>query len=319
MLLAVFLVTLVQALERCPACSTTGKDVRLCAPHAEEERSFFTRAGKRLGSKDPAERIAGLEELAGLTRGHVNAPSRRVAERLASAFEDESYALRERVTELLGPPQNALVSLPALLAAFRACEDERGRLEKEGDRLHARRVGRPEPRESKLEELSRAEAANERQKEPLLGWRTALLQQLARFPDDRVVETILELAPRDLVLGGNEALLQLGSRKALQAVVESVRVWEEKVAWLEKDIAEMEKGAADPLIAGVLEPFRSLLEQTLAEGNTHQPQLIRLAEERGLVPVPQASNRPHEGWKRWLETHIDALPAQLPGVSSPVW
>src|SRR5215470_18387187 len=99
-MLAALIILLAQG-STCPACSTSGKDVHLCAPHADEERAAFTRAAKQLGSKEASERFAGLDELAATTRTHVNAPSKRVADRLVAALGDESYAVRSHAAVLL--------------------------------------------------------------------------------------------------------------------------------------------------------------------------------------------------------------------------
>lgn len=182
MIAALFL-TLVQDLAPCSACSVSGKEAHLCAPHADEEKQVLARAAKRSGSKDPGERAAALEELAQLTRTHVNAPSRRVVERLCSAFDDESYAVRTRAAELLGAPQNAVAALSGLLEGFRSAEAERVRLEKERDRLRMKQVGSPRPRESQMAELKSAEVANVKQGVELLRWRSSVLAQLGHFPE----------------------------------------------------------------------------------------------------------------------------------------
>jgi len=315
------LVALVQAPGTCPACTTTGKEVHLCTPHAEEERAVLARVAKRLGSKEASERIAGLDELALATRSHVNAPSKRVADRLAAALEDESYEVRTHAAALLGPPQNALSAMAGLLDAFHAIEGEREKIGKEVEKVRAKQIGSPQPRESQLAELKRDEEAGKRKLEVFMDWRAALLAQLARFPDDRVVDAILR-APRGLALGGNEALLQLGSRDACKGVVESFRVWEEELARGEKTEAELDKasvGMDKALNDALREALLKELKERRAEGEAHQGELIRLAGERGLGPAPEASNRPAEAWKRWLDAHLEALPEHLPGVSSPVW
>ena len=319
MLAALFLM-LVQVEARCVSCTTTSKDVRLCAPHAEEEHALFARAGKRLSSKEDKERMAALDELARSTFAHVNAPSKRVADRLVAALDDESFEVRTYAAERLGRPQNALVALAGLLEAFDATEAERAKLDKEITRLRERQVGPPRAREKQLAELKRDEAAAGRRREDLLTWRGALLAQLAFFPDDRVVEAILQ-APRGLTLGGNEALVRLGSRSALQGVVESFATWEKELARfdeIEALIAEYEK--ADKLLADALRAvFQEDLDAKRAEMESHEPEIRRLVEERGLGPAPPKSDHPGEPWRLWLGEHAEALPETLPGVSSPAW
>src|SRR5262245_401560 len=317
-MLATLVLTLVHALERCAQCSTSAKDVSLCEVHAREERSTFARVAGGLGASDPAARSAALEALADLTTAHDNAPSRRVAERLASALKDPSFPVRERAAELLGPPQNALVALSALLDALRDAERELGRAWKE--------LGwAPGRLDSTRGALARVGFNYSEGVRTLEHWRAALLAQLARCPDDRVVEAILKLTPRGLSLEANEALLQLATRKALQAVVENLRFREEQVVQLETDLAAEGKKPrpTDPLEAALAdasrEHLRAGLELVQGELGALQAALQRLAEERGLGPAPVESPRPHEPWKLWLAQHLESFPEHLPGVSSPVW
>src|SRR5688572_10182782 len=200
MLAALFLM-LVQVEARCPSCTTSLKDVRLCAPHAEEEHALLARATKRLTSKVAGERMAALDELARSTFAHVNAPSKRVADRLVAALDDESFEVRTHAAGRLGRPQNAVVALTGLLEAFSSTEAEREKLDKEIARLRERQIGPPRPREKQLAELKRDEAAAGRRREDLVAWRSVLLGQLAFFPDDLVVEAFLR-APRGLASGG---------------------------------------------------------------------------------------------------------------------
>jgi hypothetical protein len=321
-MLAALLLAWTQASGPCPVCTTTGKDVRLCAPHADEERAVFARAGKRLSSKDAAERVAALEEFAALTRAHVNAPSARVADRIVGALDDESFDVRKRAAELLGPPQNALVAVAGLLEAFQATEAERERQQKGLDKIRAKQVGPPRPRENQLADLKHDEELATRTMESLLEWRAALLAQLARFPDDRVVTAILK-APRGLALGGNEALVQLGSKSALQGVAASFKVWEEELAHAQDLLTAAESIVVDEkmsksLADALLEFFRKDVEKKKAEGAAHQPEIASLLVARELGPAPEASDKPHAAWESWLAAHLAALPEHLPGVSSPV-
>lgn len=328
-MLPTLVLTLLQGLAPCPACSVEGKEAHLCAPHADEEKQGLARAAKRMSSKDPGERAAALDELAQLTHAHVNAPSRRVAERLCSAFDDDSYAVRRHAAELLGPPQHAVAALSGLLDALRSAESERLRLEKERQKLRTKQAGSPRPRESQMAQLKSAEAENVAQCTALLHWRAAVLEQLGTLPDDRAVDAILELAPRDLALGGNEALLRLGRRDGLQALVESLRLWEARLVAAEKKVAEQEEQLAQLKAAGqpqavlegseyLLTLARAELAALQAEGYAHLPELARIAVECGLGPAPEAGARPHAPWNAWLEAHLAAAPAHLAGVSSPV-
>ena len=83
MLAALFLAA-VLSLDTCADCSSTGRDVKLCEPHALEERSTLTRESSGLKSKQSAAVIASLEAIAALTKPHTNAPSAKVAQALAS-------------------------------------------------------------------------------------------------------------------------------------------------------------------------------------------------------------------------------------------
>lgn len=328
-MLPALVLTLLQGLAPCPACSVEGKEAHLCAPHADEEKQVLARAAKRSGSKDPDERAAALDELARLTHAHANAPSRRVAERLCSAFDDDSYAVRRHAAELLGPPQHAEAALSGLLEALRSAENERLRLEKERQKLRTKQAGSPRPRESQMAQLKSAEAENVAQGAALLLWRAAVLEQLGTLPDDRVVDAILELTPRDLALGGNEALLRLGRRDGLEALVESLRVFEERLVAAEKEVAEQEQqllllkqGDRPKAVLDGSEYLLMLACKELADvkaaGDAHLPELVRIADERGLGPAPALGTRPHAPWKTWLAAHLAAAPTHLTGVSSPV-
>src|SRR5262245_35693590 len=104
----------------------------LCAVHAEEERKAFDGTRKALASNLESERMSALEILAHLTTAHVNAPSDRVARRIADALKDEFPAVRESAVGLLGRPQHALICMESLLEAIAASEKEMDRLVKIG-------------------------------------------------------------------------------------------------------------------------------------------------------------------------------------------
>jgi hypothetical protein len=320
MLAALFL-TWFQVGEPCAACSTAGKEVRVCAPHAEEERKVFASAGRSLSSRDSAERIAGLEELARLTFTHVNAPSKRLAERLASALDDDSLEVRKRAAELLGPPQNAVVAMGALLGAFKASEGERDKVQKRQQRLVERQRGPQSPDGKKLKELKLEEGECARQLEALVGWRSVLLGQLVRFPDERVVDAILK-EPRGFDFGGNEALAQLGTQRAWTGVVASIGAWEQELIGWESMLRNMEgavSGYSKDLQDAFLGVFREQVEKVRAAGAAHLPELARLAREHQLGPTPERNERRHEEWERWLANNRAAMLEKLPGVNSPVW
>jgi len=301
--------------ESCSACSTVGRIVKLCEPHAAQERAALTREGTRLGSKDAAARMAALDVLAALTEAHTNAPSARVAERLASALDDGDLGVRSHATSLLGPPQHALVSLDALVDALARIGKEHASLNDEYDEL-SEKLRRKLSDKRRVDLLADLEACDER-RTALVQWRLELVDRLATFPDDRAVDAILAHTHRNLLTGGDEALVRLGNRAAVRALAESFAGCDGNLATAEKEAADWKARASPGTTTAGVALTQMALENLRASSARVRQNLVTLLAERGLsAPGMNASSAV---WRTWIDENIQAFPEHLPGLSSPAW
>jgi hypothetical protein len=296
-MISALLLWLAPAVETCSACARNGLEVRLCAPHADEDRLVLAREGKRLRSKDEAERLATLEAAANLTRAHENAPSPRVVKFLGGALKSESVAVRVRAAQLLGPPQHAVASLDELLGALKAHERDLDK-EFEDGFPSVPGLGRDTSIGKLSKEIGKAKKEAEAlwaRVEVLTQGKAAICTQLALFPDDRAVSAILDCDTSD---AGLRALVRLGSRSALDGVRAEVEGW----------IAD--EGRLGEKAGPYLE-FHDARSRLLRE------ELAALPGLRGLPGPSQAGEL--DEWRDWLRVNRDAFPEHLPGVRSPVW
>jgi hypothetical protein len=316
----------------CADCGLVKDRVRLCAPHAEAERMAFNGTRKQLASEREEERIAALESLSRLTRTHVNAPSEKVARRIADALRDEFPAVRECAVGLLGPPQHALVSMEALLGALSAAEKELPRLTREKKELQGKLwssgVRGKEKTELELD-LRRSEHA----RESLLAWRRIVLARLGHFPDERVVTALREIA-RPLVsaparareieditdkvvalrdaderlpeaMDVNGTLVRLGNREAVRTVIVNLTV-------LQAEIAEFEQWDSFPHIA---KPLLRGLEEARIRSKGEIAAALSEKAMQSTLPDPSMVLT----FLEWLQQNLELFPEHLPGVSSPAW
>jgi hypothetical protein len=302
------------SLESCVACSIVGRAVNLCEPHEAEELAALERESTRLKSKDAATRMAALDALAALVASHTNAPSARVAKRIASSLDDDDIEVRSHCTSLLGRPQHALVSLDALMDALARSTREHGPLNAEYDALSDKLRG-------KLSDKRRAdlqadrEACNERRR-ALARWRRELVDRLATFPDDRAVNAILAHTHRNLLTGGDGALVRLGNRTAVRALAESIAGCERNRALVQKEVDDWKARAIPGTTLGMALAQKALEELQAADFRARQ-ELITLFAERGLTAPGTSANS--AVWRAWIEENIRAFPEHLPGLSSPAW
>jgi hypothetical protein len=288
--------------------------VKLCEPHAAAEQAAFTEEGRLLVSKHAVERMKALNALAALTEAHTNAPSARVAKRIASALDDGDMEVRTYALGLLCRPQHARASLDALVDALARTKREQDTLTADCGSLWGRLL-------AKSSEKGRAELGVEfwaciERREALGRWRLALLDRLATFPDDRAVEAILEHTHRNLLLGGDEALVQLGSRKAIRALIESFEGCDRNL-----DVARKKVEAWKAGYRGWRTHGSALSEEAL--GNLHE-RYVRVREglvtrfaEHGLIAPPAMADT--AVWCAWIEKNLDVFPERLPGLASPAW
>jgi hypothetical protein len=306
-------------LDTCPACILAGNEVKLCETHLAEEHSVLAQQSRRLRSKDEAERMSALDAVAALTHAHLNAPSERVVDVIASSLEDDSYAVRRHATELLGRPQNADAVLAAMSKAISLAETERKDLDQQESKIRKKA-------ESKLKDKARADLEMDladcaKKRDVLLAWRAKILDQLALIPDDRAVEIIRGQTPRDLVLGGNEALARLGSLGAMHGVVESIEAWDKKLSEIKKRISDQKD---DPKADGNQMTTLGMTRLEFEYQTARLPGMVVFTDvsktllERGILP-PTMLEGHHQEWREWVEQHPELFPEHLPGVHSPAW
>lgn len=302
------------SLQSCPFCATEGRVVRLCEPHSTEERSALARERKRLDSKDPAARIAALEALAALTESHRNAPSERVAVRIASALGDEDFAVRSRAARLLGRPQHALTCLDALVEALGRTVQEHDSANAEYEKLGSKLRG-------KLSDKRRADLVADRKtcdelRRALGRWRLELVERLANFLDDRAVDAILAHTHRNLLTGGDVALLRLGNQKAVRALAESFEGCDRNLEIVAREAADWQARAPGLMTAGLALALK-VQEDLKALSVSVRQDLVTLLVERGLKPPDVGASS--AVWRTWIDQNIQAFPEHLPGLSAPAW
>jgi hypothetical protein len=337
-MIAAVVLTVAQASRACADCALSKQKVVLCTPHADEERAAFGAMRKPLVSKSDDERIAALETLARLTTAHPNAPSPAVARRIAEALEDRSQAVRSRVVELLGPPQHALVCLEALLDAMKRAEKDLQQLVDDEQEMQAKRY---DARGDAAEELAADLRAHAVRQESLLAWRRALVTQLALFADERVVTLLCEVSAqpvlalaassreRDVLerwqaymsavealpaaMDVNAALVRLGSRPAIQRVIENLVALKREIGEL-SDLPSV--GPYGPI--GMKNRMEAMhRELTAARDRTSKEIGASLAAKSVGAPLPEHAWL--EPLLAWLLENAEYFPAELPGVRSPAW
>jgi hypothetical protein len=146
----------------------------------------------------------------------------------------------------------------------------------------------------------------------LEAWQRLVALQLALFPDDRAISALAG-AELDWTVCG-EALVLLGSRPAMLALVEKLRSWEDDLAEMEKlrevtEKSELTKEAADAIA--------SYLARLKAEVDSALSRIAAVLAERGFT-APEARTDIHAHWKNWCE-NLERFPEHLPGVTSPAW
>ncbi len=299
----------------CSTCATTGRDVRLCAAHAAEERAVLGREGLRLGSKDLATQIAALDALAALTEAHANAPSAQVAERIASALDDTSFELQTHAASLLGPPQHAVISLEALVEALAHAKKEQLPLNVEYDALNGKLAGKLQ--DKRRAELRAALKSCDDRRVALGRWRHFLVARLALFKDDRSVDAILAHTFRNLLSGDGDTLLLLGNRNAVRALIESFSACDRDLMNADKQLAE-QKSARKDQSRTLGDALAEVAVENMHKASTAARQaLITSFAARGLTAP--AADADSATWKKWIEQNLESFPDHLPGITSPAW
>ena len=187
----------------CPAC----KPDAICGPHVQAEQKVLDVAKPKLRAKEVAERRSALQQIADLSRGHLNAPSRTAAEALAIGLRDDSFDVRADAARLLGKEQHPDAAVKALTGALDDIREEVAKLGK-GD--GARGGGAV----SITSETGKA-------------YVSAVCEGLAALPDDRGVDALADLL-RQLEPGAADAvvvpivhaLATLDARDGIRAVVQ---------------------------------------------------------------------------------------------------
>ncbi len=178
----------------------------LCATHQEGDAKALAEARGKIRSKDLAERLAAIDAAAALTKPHQNAPSRAVAETLAIALADQDYTVRGKALEKLLDGQHADATVKAVVDAL---DDLRAEFAK---------VGRNNDRSAGAGSIMTRDG---------LAYVSALLDGIGGLSDDRCVNAVTDIlkqlgpdAPNEFAQPLSRALIRLGSRSAVDAVID---------------------------------------------------------------------------------------------------
>src|SRR5688572_4831428 len=170
----------------------------LCAAHQESDGKAIDKLRGKVRARDVQQRLDALREVAALTKGHENAPSRAVADTLALGLQDDDFEVRAVAAELLSSGQHPDEALKALVKAL---DDVRTQYAK---------VGRDKERGGGDAGFGGDGGAH---------YVEAVIGGLAKLPDDRAVDALADVvkklqpdAPDDFVGPLTSALLALGSR-----------------------------------------------------------------------------------------------------------
>src|SRR5688500_15344931 len=98
----------------CAQCSGTA----LCAAHLEAQANSIKELKPKLKEKAAPDRIATLKKLAAASAEHPGVPSQEIADLVADALEDPSYAVRTEAAQLLAADLHPEVAVRSLLAAL---------------------------------------------------------------------------------------------------------------------------------------------------------------------------------------------------------
>jgi hypothetical protein len=186
----------------CPQC----KPDDLCAPHQESDQKALEVWRGKIRAKDVEQRLAAVREIAALAKQHENAPSRGAAESIALALADDDYGVRAAAAERLADGQHPDAAVKALTKALDDVREEFARVGKDRERGNSgvTLFGKNGKR-----------------------YVDAVVGGLANLPDDRSVDALADVlkqlgpdAPNELVKPIADALLQLRSRPALEAVID---------------------------------------------------------------------------------------------------
>jgi hypothetical protein len=314
-MLAALFVTVVLGLDVCSTCASTGRDVKLCEPHAALERATLDREKSGLKSKEPAAAVAALDAIAALTAPHANAPSPKVAQTIATGLGHESATVRRRAAELLGPPQHADVALDALVRALADTQKQAARLRTEMKALDTQLATKQT--DKRRETLTAEHKSCVEETRQLSEWRRTLTARLAVFPDDRAVDAILDCTQRNLVLESDVALVQLGNKKALRALKESIEKGDLNLADLEKELAAREAERKNkPMTLGRALEERAVDQVRERLSSARRELAAAFAERKLTAPPPEADSAT---WTTWIDANLAAFPDSLPGVARAAW
>lgn len=279
---------LVPLAQDCPHCVVRKGQAQLCVTHAAEERRVLTAERNRLRmASNEADRIAALGKIAHLTTQHAEVPSPKVAEALALGLADDSFAVRLEAVRLLTVKQHEETALGALIAAAPGIADLWS------DVKLPPLPGKPDLTDPRQLKKVQAELENRGETGDLLQrqqYYENLVTALARFPDARAEEAVLTMEHGAVTLPVAEAVLDFGSRRSTEKILE----------WL---ATSESRAARDP---------RDEDAQAFVQGVSAR--LKQLARTYGL-PEPQGSERASRLWRAWLQEHGSALPANA-GLST---
>ncbi len=293
----------------------------LCGPHRQSEKKGLDEWRGTIRAKDLEQRLSAVRGVAALTKQHANAPSRAVADTLAIALLDDDFRVREAAAEQLADGQHPDAAVKALV---RALDDVRAEFAK---------LGRDRERGSAGASIL---AKNGK------GYADAVIDGLARLPDDRSVDALAGVlkqlgpdAPTELANPLTKALLQLKSRDAIEAVVNRLVSAEGSRGHARGGGAGGGKSGGGPGGGGGSgggsggrgggdkprpgdrdgDGFRDHAGDEGQRREIHDG-LAGLAREKKLDGTPNYDDQVAQKWRDWFEKHVAAFPAKLGRVGS---
>lgn len=212
------------AREECGQCTPA----KLCAPHQAEESAALKELKPRLKDKGADGRAAGVREIAALDKKFAANPSKEIADVVAAALHDESFVVRTEAAKALADGMHPDVAVKELVAALEEGRTELAKLGGGrgggfGGGFGGGAGGGDQPEDPKAEE-------RRQHREEVNAYVQALVDGLAKMPDDRAVDALGELLQGlsrwngELMSATAGGLLAHGSRKGVEAVIKKIKM-----------------------------------------------------------------------------------------------
>ena len=269
----------------CAQCSETA----ICAVHLEAQATSIKELKPKLKEKAAPDRIATLKKLAAASAEHPGVPSQEIAELVADALADPSYAVRTEAAQLLAADLHPEVAVRSLLAAL---EQVRKDVSKMGGGGGRGGFGGDDDEEAKDPKAQAAAQEARKLRDEMNLFTRTLVVGLGKLPDDRSVEALAEFlvqisrrSSAELLTSTGESLLALDARKGIEAVVAKIK-------------------ASPPGSGG----GRWGPDTT---GKTLHELLIANARAKGLEGMPGWSEQEPPDWDKWFARNQKNYTAKL--------